>query len=140
MGRRPTVSLRFGSSPEEQREAHGIMSAIREGMIERGELEPTTDEERQLRADYLASEVKRILLWGLPWQSDGKGTSCYRAQDGDRQWAVGRGVENGGRTWGATLHDGREGSPHIIASGLRTLREAKTACEEAARRLEGPGT
>lgn len=139
MGRRPTVSLRFGKSPEEQQQARGIMGAIREGMIERGELEATTDEERKLREDYLArppSAVKRILLFGLPWSSDGKGTRCYRALDGDRQWAVGRDVVG---KWTAMLHDDREGSPHMVGEGYRTLREAKTACEEAARRLEGPG-
>lgn len=137
-----TVTLRFGASPEEQEKARGILGAMMEGQRDRENKVP-------LHTDDDGRPVYRILMRGLYWVSDGKGLSCYRAYDGaitwkpipgssakvqscERVWAVGR---DAGNKWGVCLHDGREGSPHIIASGLRTFREAKAAAEHEARRM-----
>lgn len=136
------ISIKFGESEEDQKGAHRIMSAIREGELERRAGKP-------LYTQKDGTKIYRILLFGLHWKSDGKGTSCYRAVDGPRRvtsfgpgqasmvsygrvWAVGKDVNN---RWGVVLHDEREGSPHVIAEGCRTLRLAKTTAEEAARRM-----
>lgn len=133
------LSIRFGQSAEDQAEAGEIMSAIREGYLDREAGKP-------LHTDKEGKPVYRILLHGLHWVSDGKGLGCYRATDGVlgtakvgsarcttyREWAVGKDAKN---RWGAVLHDGRKGSPHIIASNLRTRGEARIACEQAARRM-----
>lgn len=132
--------MRFAQTPEGQAEANEIVSAIREGHLDRAGGKP-------LYTDKDGKPVYRILLWGLRWVSDGKGMGCYRAYDGVlskakigssascilcRQWAVGKDPDN---KWGVVLHDDREGSPHIIASGLRTRAEAKDIAEDHARRM-----
>lgn len=134
-----TISLRFGKSPEDQKLAGSILSAMREGEEDRRNQVPS-------HHDKDGAPVYRILLGGLRWRSDGKGLCCYRAQDGVlstgkigmvhctsyREWAVGKDANN---RWGVVLHDNREGSPHIIAGDLRTLREAKDIAEHHARRM-----
>ena len=131
--------MRFAQTPEGQVEAHEIMSAIREGHMDREAGKP-------LYTDKEGKPVYRILLGGFRWVSDGKGLGCYRAYDGVlgtakigsatctsyRQWAVGKDAKN---RWGVTLHDDREGSPHIIASDLRTRAEAEDIAEGHARRM-----
>jgi len=123
-----TVSLRFGSSPEEQEEARGIVGAMREGYLERKNAEPQY-------VDKEGRAVYRILLHGFRWVK--YDLSAYSAQDGpDRQWNVGR--DFNGKTWGAVLHyTGEDGQAEIkeIAEGLRTMREAREKCEHEARRM-----
>lgn len=130
--------MKFGTSPEEQKVAGQIVGAMREGYLERVNQVPAY-------IDKDGTPVYRVLLFGLRWRSDGKGTGCYRAVDGIlsegrigkatittyREWAIGKDPKG----WGVVLHDDQEGSPHIIAEGLKTLREAKTAAEERARRM-----
>lgn len=121
------ISMRFGSSPKEQEEAGFILSAIREGYLERVNKVPKyTDKEGR--------KVYRILLCGFRWVK--YDLSAYSAQDGpDRQWNVGRGP---GNKWGAVLHyTGEDGMTEtvIVAEGLRTMREAREKCEHEARRM-----
>lgn len=138
-GGRMGLSIKFGQGAEDQKAAGEFMREIARAHQE---------DEEDFHLDEKGQKVYRILLFGLTWRRDGVGTSCYRAADGPmrwsknlggarvgtcaREWAVGKDADN---KWSATLHDEREGSPHLIASGLRTLREAKTAAEEAARRM-----
>ena len=131
--------MKFGSSPAEQAQAHFIVSAMRDGDLDRINKVP-------LFEDKDGKPVYRILLCGLRWRSDGKGLGCYRATDGVigtakigsarlttyREWAIGKDANN---KWSVCLHDEREGSPHIIASKLRTLGEAKSIASEQARRM-----
>jgi len=131
--------VKFGSSPAEQAQAHFIVSAMRDGDLDRMNKVP-------LFEDKEGKPVYRILLCGLRWRSDGKGSGCYRALDGVigtakigsarlttyREWAIGRDA-NG--KWSVCLHDDQEGSPHIIASDLRTLGLAKSIAGEHARRM-----
>jgi hypothetical protein len=130
--------VKFKDTPEEQKLAGQIVGAMREGYLDRVNQVPAyTDKD--------GVPVYRVLLFGLRWRSDGKGTGCYRAIDGligegrigkttvrtYREWAIGKGPDG----WGVVLHDDREGSPHIIAEGLKTMREARVTAEEKARRM-----
>jgi hypothetical protein len=131
--------MKFDPSPEGQKTASFIMSAIVEGERDRRNQVPS-------HHDKDGTPVYRVLLGGLRWRSDGKGLCCYRARDGVlstgkigtvratsyREWAVGKDAKN---RWGVVLHDNRKGSPHIIASDLRTLGEAKSIATHHARRM-----
>ncbi len=125
-GRR--IGIRFGDSDSDQAGAHAFMSAIRDGELERQGAKPHVPD---------GKKILRVLLFGLHWKK--YDLSAYAAQDGAfRSWHVGRDCGNA-RTWGAYLHDGKKGSPHKVATGLPTLRAAKVACEEAARRMNDDG-
>lgn len=115
--RRASISLRFGDSPEEQAEAHEIVSAMRDGYLDRKNGVP-------LHHDEDGTPVYRILLGGLPWRKTGD--RQYEAQDGaERTWRV----QSGRRGWSASLL----GTEPIDI--LPTMRAARVRCEERARRM-----
>jgi len=133
------VSIKFGSSKEEQKQAESMIREMVRGQEER-------EQGKVLYVDKKGKPVYRILLGGLRWVSDGKGLGCYRAADGVigtakigsarcttyREWAVGKGPKN---QWGVVLHDGRKGSPHVIAENVKTFGQAKNIAEHHARRM-----
>ncbi len=122
------ISVKFGDSESDQAGAHAFMSALRDNELERKGAPLEVPD---------GKKVLRILLFGLRWQKHD--ASAYAAQDGTfRSWHVGRDDGNN-RTWNAFLHDGRKGSPHRVGEGYATMREARVACEEAARRLNDDG-
>lgn len=111
------VSIRFGSSPEEQESARSLMEAIREGEQERREGKPS-------HYDKDGTPVYRILLCGLPWQKARAGR--YMAADGARLWIVERDAEG---WWAAWLEGDHSGTCH------KTKRAACEQLEHRARRM-----
>ena len=131
--------MKFDQTPAGQKQAADIVGAMRDGDLDRRNQVPS-------HYDDDGTPVYRVLLCGLGWVSQGKGTGCYRALDGligsatlgsaklssYREWAVGK---NTNEKWDVVLHDDRPESPHIIASDLRTRGEACRLAEDRARRM-----
>lgn len=132
-----SINLRFGDSPAQQQAASTIVSAMRDGMIERGQLAPSNARERKLRSDHEKSEIKRILLFGLNWHRDPKTPSRYRALDlrTDREHRIWI-VQRMGKVWVA-LCEGEPTDPKSTTTQHPSMRAARTHCEERARRLDG---
>jgi len=107
------VSIKFGSSKEDQEEAHSFMSMLRDA-----EMSKKDDDEG------------RILLFGFSWHRGEKGSSTYHAYDGRRIFTVKR---EGNRAWRATFQhpDGT-----IEDLGVHTKGgNARGACESRGRQL-----
>ncbi len=77
--------------------------------------------------------VFRILLYGLRWRRFP--FSVYEAEDGPvRRWRVER-ARGDARLWAAALRVVGEPDLEPVGHGYATMREARVACEQAARRL-----
>jgi hypothetical protein len=118
------ATLKFGTSPEEQKEAGFIVGAMVEGHRDRMNGVP-------LYQDADGKDVYRILLGGFRWKK--YAPSAYAAWDGPgRSWQVGRSVQPKG--WSAVLHDDRPGSPHPLGE-FKSMAAAMSKCTDEARRM-----
>jgi hypothetical protein len=122
------LSIKFGRGEEDQKQAHEFMSVFREAVFDDEE-----DDGEPFHTDPDGTPVYRILLYGLHWGYGGdKGSRLYRAIDGSRHWVVSG--NSGNSKWTAALHE--EGKdPRILGTEYKTMRAARTAAEEAARRM-----
>lgn len=104
------ISMKFGTSAEEQAFAHKVVSALREGDLER---------ESGKRTD--------TLLFGLPWHRLTNGRGYYALH-----WNYSYEVRRAGRAWEAVQLIGA--APSALIGTFKSMREAREACEDVARR------
>lgn len=119
--RSKTVSIKFGSSPTEQAEAHEIMSIIRDAEVE-GDDEPFEQD---------GKTYHRVLLSGLRWMRTGFG--YYQALDGTRIWAI----DGSHGPWEASLYRGATVDELVLVGTTKhkRLKDAKRHLEDLARQM-----
>ncbi len=121
--------MRFANTPEDQALGSMMLSAMAEGMSDRRAGIPLFERD--------GVSIYRILLFGLKWTR--KSPGVYEANDGtERTYRVMRDDDPTAWTGALFTYQGGDGTLHHFKEWVgyyRTMREAKNACADHARRL-----